>query len=204
MKKFLILPFLLSAQFSMALVVTEFEMVEGDKIPKAATLDAIAISKVGTGIREKNAFLGIKVNVYRASLLAAEPAKFSRDANNRVALDSLLAMDAFALQLLLKRDVSAEDMVVGFETALKENGVADSPALMIFKTKLRGAGNIAAGQTVTITVNRKTNTLKAEHAQTKIEIKGDDKLFGDIFSIWLGKPADAELGTLKAKIISGK
>src|SRR5438874_13543757 len=99
MKKFLILAVLLSAQFAMALVVTEFETVEGDKIPKTATLDTIALSKVGTGIREKNAFLGIMVNVYRASLLASEPAKFSRDANQRVALDSLLAMDAFALQL---------------------------------------------------------------------------------------------------------
>lgn len=204
MKKFLILPFLLSVQFAMALVVTEFETTEGDKIPKAATLDTIAMSKVGTGIREKDVFLGIKANVYRATLLASDPAKFSRDANQRVALDSLLAMDAFALQLLLKRDVSAEDMVVGFEAALVKNGDPKSPALMEFKTKLRNAGNIATGQTVTITVNRKTNTLKAEHAQTKIDIKGDNKLFGDIFSIWLGIPADAELAALKTKIISGK
>jgi len=115
----------------------------------------------------------------------------------------MLSMDAYALQLLLKRDVNSADMVAGFEAALKENGVSDSPALINFKTKLRNAGMLKAGQTVTITVNRKTNIFKAEHGQTKIEIIGNDKFFDDIFSIWLGKPADAELAALKNKIISG-
>jgi len=204
MKKWLTLSFLLSAQFAMAnLVVSEFETVEGDKIPKTATLGNISLSKVGTGIRIKN-YVVYKPQVYRATLLAAEPAQFSRDINQRIALDSLLAMKAFALQLVLKRDVNSEDLVAGFETALKENGVLDSPALINFKTKLRNAGNLATGQTVTISVNKETNMLMAEHGTTKIEVKGDNTLFGDIFSIWLGKPADAELGALKIKLVSGK
>ena len=196
MKKILILPLFFIAQFAMALVITEIEAVEGDKIPKIATLDDIILSKVGTGIRVKS-FIIIKKNIYRASLLASDPAKFTRDTTERTALDSLLTMDAFALQLLLKRDIDSKNMVAGFEAALKKNGVTDSPALMIFKTKLKNAGTIGSGQTVTITVNRKTNTLKAEHGETKIELKGDNKLFGDIFSIWLGKPADAEISSAK-------
>lgn len=204
MKKFLALCLVLSSQFAMAFVATDFETVEGDKIPKAAKLNNTPLTKVGTGIREKNAFLGITVNVYRATLLAAEPTKFSRDTSARIALDSLLGMKAFALQLVLKRDVSSEDLVDGFNTALLENGVKDTPALTNFKTKLRNAGNLATGETVTISVNREAGTLMAEHGKTKIEEKGDNKLFGDIFSIWLGKPADAELGALKIKLITGK
>lgn len=211
MKKIIILGFLIIAPFAIAMEnvgfnVAAHETLDGDQIPKTATIGNITLNKMGSGLREKSILMGFtSVYVYRATLLAAETkeAVFSRDVTEKKALDSLLAMKAFALQLFFKRDLDSNTVVNGFAEALNANGVEDYEQITQFKSELIKLGQIKTGETITLVANPKTGTLTAFYGDKRIEIKGDKKFVGDIFSIWLGTPADDYLGVLKIKLISG-
>jgi predicted NAD/FAD-dependent oxidoreductase len=183
------------------LTVSTYETVGSEKIPSAAKLDDIALSKVGSGIRQKRMILNF--DVYRATLLASNATTFSRDTKGNAALDSLMDMKAAALSLQFMRDLSATKILESFEAALKTNDVKDSPALAQFKSAIQNGGDAVTGQTVTLSFNADKGVLTCEMAKNKVEIKGDAKFFKDIFSIWLGKPADSGLGKLRDALIKG-
>lgn len=190
-----------STAFAGSLTVTESEAVGKEEIPTAALLNGIPLKRVGTGVRQKK-ILFIGVDVYRATLFASEPS-FSRDPKGSAALDSLQSMKARAIQLRMLRSLSSEDILKSFEAALQENGVKDSPSLFEFKKAIKNGGDIASGDLVTLSVDNEKNLLICEQGKSKTEIKGDAKLFRDVFSIWLGKPADSGLANLRETLIKG-
>jgi hypothetical protein len=159
---------------------------------QTATLDGIALNLAKSGIRQKTIF---RINVYRASLFTATKP------TAELSLDTLLAMPAFALRLDFMRDVKSEELVKGFEDALKANNVPESLAIAQFKNTLKSRPEIKKGQKITIAVNRTLNMFICEQEnQTPIILKGDDSLFRHIFSMWFGIPADSGLAALKKSL----
>ncbi len=200
MKRFVALvPALFLAQLAFSsFTVPEFETIGDEKIPKVATLNGVALTRVGTGIREKK-ILFIPIAVYRATLFASD--SISQGVKGTAALDALIALKAYALQLKFVRAVSAKDIWQSFETALKANDVKDSAALAEFKKAVKEGGDIAVGEHVTLSVDTQKAILSLEQGKNRVAIKGDPKFFREVFSIWLGKPADAGLKALRKSLI---
>lgn len=180
------------------LKVTDSDALKNEQIPKSATFGTHTLTRAGTGIRKKMLF----VDVYRATLLVADSAKFSRKTEGNAALDSLSTMAAVALVLDFKRGVSAKDVANSFDTAFKANNIKDSPALIQFKKSVEEAGDVAKGQRLSLAAVK--GTLTCELGKKIVEIKGDAQFIRDVFSIWLGTPVDGGLKSLREALISGK
>lgn len=205
MKKSLILSLFLAAHtaWSGPLSVSSYETKDGEQIPSVAKLDELTLSKVGSGVRNKKVALVLNFDVYRATLMVSDAAKYARDTSGSAALDSVVGMKGAALSLRFMREVSAADILKSFETALNENSVKDSPALAEFKKAIQNGGDAIKGQNVNLSVNTEKGVLTCEMAKNKVEVKGSQQFFRDIFSIWLGKPADGGLGKLRDALIKG-
>lgn len=163
---------------------------------------AVTLTPVGSGVREKK-FLFVGVDVYQATLSVSDPASFVRDTKDNKALDSLKNMKARSLLLKFKRDVSATKILESFEAALKSNNVVESPAMTQFKKAILNGGDVKTGESVTISIDKDKSVLVCEQNAGRVEIKGDDTFFQNVFSIWLGKSADSGLEKLKDKLIKG-
>lgn len=171
------------------------------EIPVAATLNATPLERLGTGIRKKR--IVINFDVYRATLFASHPKRFSRSLEGRVALDSLKVSDAYALHLQFLRDVSAKDVIKSFNEALSENGIKESPGLKDFRDAIIQGGDLKKGSSMSLSVDNQKGILECEHGKALIEVKGDVGSLLDIFSIWLGEKGDIGVQNLKKALISG-
>ena len=203
MKKVIVIAacLLTSYAFAGALNITEYEGEKSSQTPKTAKLNDIELKKIGSGVRVKKVlFLGF--DVYQATLMGSDDS-FLRDTKETRALDSLQGMKAAAIHLKLMRSLSANDIVKSFETALIENNVKDSPALTQFKEAIKNGGAMSEGDVVSISMDKEKGVLICEQGKTVTEIKGDAKLFRDVFSIWLGKTGDSGLTALREKLIMG-
>lgn len=184
-----------------SLTITAFDTVKKEQIPKSATFGSQSLTRTGTGIRQKKVvFIG--VDVYRATLFVSDITKFVRKTDGMLALDSLSAMPVTALVLDFKRSVSGKDIANSFETALKKNGVKDSPAITQFKNAVRDGGDVVDGQRVMLSASK--GTLTCEFDKKTVRIEGDAQFIRDVFSIWLGTPADDGLKALRDMLILGK
>ena len=95
-KEFLGVLFFANLAFAGPLTVTEYQGEGKDKVPKTATLNGIALKRVGSAVRSKKVALIVNVDVYRATLFASDDT-FTRDVNGTAALDSLQNMKARAI-----------------------------------------------------------------------------------------------------------
>ena len=68
---------------------------------------------------------------------------------------------------------------------------------------IRNGGDVKDGDLVNISVDREKGVLICEQGKNVVEIKGEAAFFRDVFSIWLGKPADSGLASLREKLIKG-
>ena len=204
MKKVLLLA-LLCAQYVLAAETGGSENIEGCEVAQVLTIENFRLEKIGAGVRVKRAYL-MNWPVYVAALYCDNKKEFARNSEDNKALESMLKMPAFAIQLQLLRDVPANDMVTSFEQALKANNAQDSQTLNNFKEMLRARETLAYGESVTVMfINEPDNKriICDQNGKDKVEIPGDDQAFKDILSIWLGIPVDDHMKTLRTKIIEG-
>lgn len=166
------------------------------------SIHALSLTVVGSGIRDKK-ILFVPVSVYEATLAVSEPALFVRDTTGTKALDSLKKMKARSLTLKFKRDVSGSKIRESFEAALEANKVADSKLMKQFKEAIQNGGDVKTDENVVIAVDKDKGILTVEQGSKRVEIAGDEAFFQNVFSIWLGTPADSGLETLKTKLIRG-
>jgi len=195
-------PFLFSSfVFADTLAIT-YGASGKEKIPEVAKLSDLELKRIGTGIRQKRVL--INFNVYRASLLASNPAQFSRVVEGSAALESLKNIDTYALHLQFFRNVSSADVLKSFNESLSKNSVKDGPALTQFKEAIGKGGDIKEGNIINLVVDNKKGILLCEQGKSKVEIKGDAQFFRDIFSMWLGETTDVGLKNLKKALITGQ
>ncbi|HXW54010.1 MAG TPA: chalcone isomerase family protein [Myxococcota bacterium] len=181
--------------------ITEFETTKSERIPKAAMFGTQVLSRTGTGLRQKK-FLFVPIDIYRATLLVSDIKKFLRKDEASLALDSLSSIATVVLVLDFKDDFSASKIAAGFETALKTNNVKETKPIKQFKTVITEGGDVKKGDQISLIASN--GNLSCQWANKTLEIKGDAQFIRDIFSIWLGIPADSELKTLKTSLILGK
>lgn len=199
--KTLIFAFMVSANFAVAVSFSITEMDVQLRIPKRAMLDDISLKQQSTGIRAKRK-LFMNFDVYRATLLIPDDAVLVKNVEGEQALDSLRAMNGFALQLRLLCEVNAEDLVTGFNEALALNN-AKAPELELFKNKLKSIGKLTKDYILTLAVTKKSKIVTCNYGTNSFELTdGSDKLIRDLFSIWFGRPSDANLGKLRTALIA--
>jgi hypothetical protein len=170
-----------------------------------ATVDghAYKLNTVGSGLRSKKVLLA-NIKVYVAQLLVSSPNSFVRKDNE--ALKSLEDSQTVAIQLAFLRTVDAAKVQVSFRDALDANKVdINQGAIKQLLSAVNNGGDANSGGTFTFVVNKNSDgseTLVYEDTAGKqVEIKGDKGLTHDVFSMWLGVPADDGIANLKSSLI---
>lgn len=208
MKNALALSFLLTSQISFAnilQVVPSDKILEGKNIPKSAitTLPGqpVELRLVGAGVRVKKILF--KFNVYVAELFVSNHASFVRKSEGRAALDSLNQSEYLAMRLEMLRGISKKDLRKAFLEAFEANQVdVNTPPIQKFLTLVMSGSDPEKGQTTTIFVDRKKNTLYYEDGKgTTQSLEGSADFFQKVFSIWLGEPKEDEMKNLKQALI---
>ncbi|QDK37600.1 chalcone isomerase family protein [Bdellovibrio sp. NC01] len=165
--------------------------------------EAVKLSQIGAGLRSKKvAFMNFKV--YVGELFVSSPEKFKKSESE--ALASLKEQKAVAVQLHFLRSVGGEDVQKSFKEALKVNGVnLDDSSVKQFLDSVTKGGEAKEGKTLTILGSKlKDGSEEVIYETTSgnvSSIKGPAGFVQQIFSIWLGKPADDGVGNLKASIL---
>lgn len=165
---------------------------------------------IGGGKRIKKVLV-VKANVYVAQLFVDQKDKFAKtpkEANletDVTSLNSIANVGVVALKLDFLRDLSADKIVDSFEDALKSNklDVATNEGLKKVLAAVKKGGAVTQGESIAIVgVNGATqDKLFVENSKGVAEIvEGDSKLVENMFSIWLGIPADSGLERLKGEL----
>lgn len=160
------------------------------------------LTLVGKGIREKKAMLFINVSVYEAGFFVDDKAKFTA-ALSKGSLEALREMNRAEIQLKFLRTVSSAKIRESFLDALKSNKVdVNSANMKAFLEKIGEIDSYEDGKSATITGDFTKNTLTYLSPQGKAtEMKVAKQDIVDIYSIWLGTPADSGLEALKEKLL---
>lgn len=200
MKKIFALFFFLHTSLALAGILTPLttDIIDKDKVVKTAKLGEKNLNRVGSGIRKK--WVIVYLDIYRATLLVSSVADFKRQIQGTVALDSLVPMDASALVLDFKREVSGKTIAQSFADGLKANGVPESESIKLFKNFIETSGSIAVGQQVIIAFE-KNKGISIEIGNKQQTILGDASFIKGILSIWLGKTSDSGLTNLRTSLI---
>ncbi|MBS1971251.1 MAG: chalcone isomerase family protein [Bdellovibrionales bacterium] len=170
-----------------------------------ATIDGkdFQLTTVGSGLRSKKVLVA-NVKVYVAQLLVSNPNSFVRkDAD---ALKSLEDSQTVAMQLSFLRSVEADKVKVSFRDAFDANNVdINNPAIKQLLAAVEKGGDATANGTLTFVANKHsdgTETLIYEDTAGKqVTVKGDKGLTHDVFSMWLGNPADDGIAALKKSLL---
>ncbi len=172
---------------------------------KSTNLDFIA------GGKRIKKILVVKANVYVAQLFVDQKDKFSKTPKEAdletdlTSLNSVSNLGVVALKLDFLRDLSADKIVDSFEDALKSNklDVATNEGLKKVLAAVKKGGAVAQGDSIAIVgVNGAAqDKLFVENSKGVAEVvEGDSKLVENMFSIWLGIPADSGLERLKGEL----
>ncbi len=170
-----------------------------------ATIDGkdFDVSTVGSGLRSKKVLVA-NVKVYVAQLLVSSTNAFVR--KDAEALKSLEDSQTVAMQLTFLRSVEADKVKVSFRDAFDANNVdINNPAIKQLLTAVEKGGDATSGGTLTFVANKHsdgTETLIYEDTAGKqVTVKGDRGLTHDVFSMWLGNPADDGIAALKKSLL---
>jgi len=161
------------------------------------------LTTVGSGLRSKKVLLA-NVKVYVAQLLVSSPNSFVR--KDVDALKSLEDSQTVAIQLVFLRSVEAEKVKVAFRDAFDANKVdINDAAIKQLLAAVETGGDATANGTLTFVANKHsdgTETLIYEDVTGKqVVIKGEKGLTHDVFSMWLGNPADDGIANLKKALL---
>lgn len=159
------------------------------------------LTLAGAGLRTKKVAI-VTAKVYVAELFVADVSKYVRTLEG--ALDSLSASNTVAIQLTLLRSLDADTVATSFKEALNANNVNTAGSSV--QAFLALAQNDApTGKTVTIIGEKLADgseILTVEKPNGDVaSIKGQKGFIRDIFSIWLGVPADKGLESLKKSLV---
>lgn len=177
MKKIFLSMLALSMFASMNVAALE---VSGTNVPDKATVEGTELSLNGAGMRSKFMF-----KVYVASLYLA---------SKKTSAEEVLA-DAGAkrLQLNIRRELSAEQLLEALNEGLKANNTAAELAPLEARMKefdniLTSVGKASPGNIIVLDYIPGTGTRVQLNGQTKGTIAGDD-FNKALLKIWLGPEA---------------
>jgi hypothetical protein len=202
----LVFIFALGAQAALLTTEGAGEKIEKAQMAKAATAtlqdQKIALTAAGAGLRSKKVVF-VNVKVYAGQLFVSDIGQFKYSESE--ALASLKNQKAVAIQMHFLRSVDADNVQKSFKEALKANGVnPDNTEVKQFLDAVAQGGEAAEGKTLTVlgaSLKEGSETIAYETTSGKVtEIAGRPGLIQDIFSIWLGKPADDGVAALKKSI----
>jgi hypothetical protein len=213
MKSLIVLSTLLFSQAAFSGVLQTqagTKQMEGITLSKSATYSSgtgnVELQMVGAGLRKKKVLV-VTAKVYVAQLFLSSPQAFKR--TDSEALASASSSQVAAMQLTFLRDVEAAKVQTSFVDALQANNVNTQQAdVRDFLAAVNNSGDAKAGKNLTIVVSKDSagnETLIYEDTVGKVStVKGTPGLSQKVLSIWLGRPADKELGEAKAQILSGQ
>lgn len=189
-----------SKTFEEAKLVNSVVLVNDDK-------SEVAMKKVSHGLRRKNVFGLLTVNVYVLQLMAAAPDKLVKDETKF--LDSVSSAGPVQLHLTFLRDLPGEKISSSFKDGLEANGLkTDDKSLgtelgTIMK-ELNNIKEFKKGQNFAITFtwagDNATVYLTDPNARI-ISVTGPKAFANNLLSIWFGKPADSKLEDLKKSLV---
>ncbi|AHI05817.1 hypothetical protein BDW_06555 [Bdellovibrio bacteriovorus W] len=174
-------------------------------LSKSATADIEGTSQnlqaVGAGLRAKKVVF-VNVKVYVGELFVSSLESFKK----ADALSSVKDQKAIAIQLHFLRDVDSENVQKSFKEALETNKVnlQDSSVQQFLESVVKG-GEAKSGKALTILGIKNSDGSESISYETTSgnvsQIKGSEGFVQNIFSIWLGKPSDDGVATLKKEIL---
>ena len=184
--------------------------LEGVPIAKEAWLQTpyqeIKLGILGKGIREKEIFLFISVNVYVAQMFSSSPFAFIR--SRSFALSSLKSMKAVAMSMTFLRDVELDRVLDSWETSLEANNVdITKPEIKFFLDSVKNGGKARKGKSFVLIGERLGNGTEAityQSSEKSYTIFGAEDFIQSIFSVWFGKNLDSDLDKLRTQILIGK
>lgn len=164
----------------------------------------VALSTVAAGTRTINLGLG-NLKVYVAQLMVSEPAQFQR--SDAGMLDTCAEMNGVAMRLDFLFPVSAAQLKAAFRTALDRNHV-DLSSLQVkaLLDAVSAGGGADRGHSITFLADRRvkgTETVVFENSSGVITpVIGPAGFAHDVFSMWLGVPADKGVEKLKSEFLA--
>lgn len=200
---------LLSVNATAALLTPEGtgEKVEKVTLSTSATAnvesEALKLTSVGAGLRAKKVVF-VNVKVYVGQLFVSSPETFKT--SEAEALTSLKDQQAVAIQMHFLRSVDADNVQKSFKEALKANGVSsDEASVKQFLDSVSKGGEAKEGKVLTVLGAKLKDGSEAVLYETTSgnvsEIKGSAGFIEKVFSIWLGKPSDDGVASLKKSIL---
>jgi Chalcone isomerase-like len=154
--------------------------ISGTNVPDKATVEGAELSLNGAGMRSKFMF---KVYVASLYLTSKKPS----------AEDVLADAGAKRMQLNIRRELSAEQLLEALNEGLKANNTAAELAPLDARMKefdniLTSVGKVTPGNVIVLDYIPGTGTRIQLNAQTKGTIAGDD-FNKALLKIWLGPEA---------------
>jgi hypothetical protein len=162
------------------------------------------VSPLGKGIRKKKiAFFSVQV--YEAELFVSNISVFKDSLRVQAALEALGKMEAATIRLRFLRTLHSEQVRESFSDALKVNHADPSaPKMNEFFSKVAQTDSFVEEKSVSISADFTNGILAYQDQSGRVsEIRGDKKFVLEIFSIWLGVPADGGLASLQKLLVGG-
>ncbi len=173
------------------------------KITAATNATVKPMDILGAGLRAKKVLV-VKAKVYVLQLFSSNKAGFARDAG---ALTSLVSgSSSIALKISMLRTVTAAELAVSFSDALIANGYKVEGDLKKLISIIETGASGEQGKTLSLLLVKDADPLfvnfSYEDAAGKIQtLKAGQLVMTQVLSIWLGKPADSGLDTLKVELL---
>lgn len=178
----------------------EIEKVKlSDAMEFSANGTKVKLPRISAGLRYKKVVF-VKANVYVAQLFGSDPAKFKRSESE--ALSSLKEQKNLAMHLTFLRAVDAKTIEKAYKEGFKENGIKeDETGVKEFLAAAGAGGDGKDGSVIQIVAGRPSEgrehiSYTGPNGKTA-EIDGQIGLIEKVFSLFLGKPGDSGLESLK-------
>lgn len=169
----------------------------GDETPTS-------LKSVSHGLRKKAIFGLVPVRVYVAQLFAAHPEKLIKTESG--ILSSLKAAGPIQLRLVFLRDIPGQKIADSFKEGLEANKIntkklsAELNKVMTLVTEISEFKKTDAFSITGVWKNNESFLLLEDSKSIKV-VPGSGEFLEQIFSMWLGKPADAKLADLKKDLL---
>lgn len=202
---FVLLGLSLNAQAALVTTDKAGGTLEKVTLSKSATAELDGASQslqaVGAGLRAKKVVF-VNVKVYVGELFVSSLESFKK----ADPLTSINDQKAVAIQLHFLRDVDSDNVQKSFKEALEANKVdlKDSSVQQFLESVVKG-GEAKTGKALTILGFKHADGSESISYETTAgnvsQIKGSEGFVKNVFSIWLGKPSDDGVATLKKEIL---
>lgn len=180
--------------------------ISGIKLSKSASTRVdqfnVNLVQVGAGLRTKKVLVS-NVKVYTAELFVSEAQSIIK--SDAEILNTVASVKTAAVQLTFLRNVEAEKVQVSFRDALVANNINinSEEVKQLFSYMIAG-GEAKDKKNMTFLTNKNpdgSETLYFEDTNGKVGSVTGKELTKNIFSMWLGVPADDGLKKLKEEIL---